>query len=97
MKKTIEHLPQNKQEELQKIISTIHDNCADVEKIILFGSYARGNYKEKKDLAVDRKSGHVSDYDILVITRDAITALDINLIPQETHFSKKQYDENFIS
>ena len=48
MKKTIEHLPQNKQEELAKIIATIRDNCKDVEKAILFGSYARGDYKEKK-------------------------------------------------
>ncbi len=79
MKNSLKHLPQLKQDELQKIISTICDNCKDVEKIILFGSYARGDYKEKKDLAEDRKSGHVSDYDILVVTREAITALDTNL------------------
>ncbi len=79
MKKSLNHLPQLKQDELAKIITTIRDNCKDVEKIILFGSYARGDYKEKKDLAENRKSGHVSDYDILVVTRDAITALDTNL------------------
>jgi len=79
MKNSLKHLPQLKQDELEKIISTIRDNCKDVEKIILFGSYARGDYKEKKDLAEDRKSGHVSDYDILVVTREAITALDTNL------------------
>ncbi|NBX52040.1 MAG: HEPN domain-containing protein [Proteobacteria bacterium] len=79
MRKTIEHLPKLKQDELAKIIATIRQNCTDVEKIILFGSYARGDYKEKKDLAENRKSGHVSDYDILVITKDALTALDTNL------------------
>jgi predicted nucleotidyltransferase/HEPN domain-containing protein len=79
MKKSLNHLPILKQDELIKIIATIRDNCKDVEKIILFGSYARGDYKEKKDLAEDRKSGHVSDYDVLVITKDAITALDTNL------------------
>ncbi len=79
MRKTIEHLPQRKKDELAKIIATIRQNCNDVEKIILFGSYARGDYKEKKDLAENRKSGHVSDYDILVVTKDAITALDTNL------------------
>ncbi len=79
MKKSLKHLPQLKQDEITKIIATIRDNCKDVEKIILFGSYARGDYKEKKDLAEDRKSGHVSDYDVLVVTRDAITALDTNL------------------
>jgi uncharacterized protein len=79
MKNSISHLPQLKQDELTKITTTICNNCQDVEKIILFGSYARGTYKEKKDLAADRKSGHVSDYDILVITKEAITALDTNL------------------
>ena len=38
------------------------------EKIILFGSYARCTYKEKKDLKPQQKTGHISDYDILVIT-----------------------------
>lgn len=79
MNNSLKHLPQRKLDELAKIISTIRDNCKDVEKIILFGSYARGDYKEKKDLAENRKSGHVSDYDILVVTKDALTALDINL------------------
>ena len=79
VKNSLKHLPQLKQDELEKIITTICNNCSDVEKIILFGSYARGDYKEKKDLAEDRKSGHVSDYDILVVTKEAITALDTNL------------------
>jgi HEPN domain-containing protein/predicted nucleotidyltransferase len=73
------HLPSSKQKELELIVKIICENCSDIEKIILFGSYARGDYKEKKDLAEDRKSGHVSDYDILVVTREAITALDTNL------------------
>ncbi len=79
MNNSLKHLPQRKRDELAKIVSTIRDNCQTIEKIILFGSYARGNYKEKKDLAENRKSGHVSDYDILVVTKDAITALDTNL------------------
>lgn len=76
MKTSLNHLPKLKQNELQKIASTIRENCSDVEKIILFGSYARGNYKEEKDLKPDRKSGHVSDYDILVITTKKEVALD---------------------
>lgn len=79
MKNSLNHLPKTKQDELAKIIATICGNCKDVEKIILFGSYARGTYKEKKDLKEDRKSGHISDYDILVVTSNAITALDTNL------------------
>ena len=68
MKKSLKHLPQNKQDELQKIVSAIQKSCKDVEKIILFGSYARGDYKEKKDLKPQQKTGHISDYDILVVT-----------------------------
>ncbi len=79
MKKTIAHLPQLKQNELKKIVEVICAVCDDVEKIILFGSYARGDYKEKKDLREGRRSGHVSDYDILVVTKEAITALNSSL------------------
>ena len=79
MKNPLEHLPKLKRDELTKIIATILSGCKDTEKIILFGSYARGDYKEKKDLKEDRKSGHISDYDILVVTKNAITALDTNL------------------
>jgi predicted nucleotidyltransferase/HEPN domain-containing protein len=68
MNKTLDHLPEQKQEELNKIASVIRDQCDDVEMIILFGSYARGDYKVDADLKPDRKSGHVSDYDILVVT-----------------------------
>ena len=68
MKKSLKHLPESKQEELQKIVAAIQKSCKDVEKIILFGSYARGDYKEKKDLKPKQKTGHISDYDILVVT-----------------------------
>ncbi len=68
MKKSLKYLPEIKQEELQKIVTAIHKSCKDIEKIILFGSYARGDYKEKKDLKPQQKTGHISDYDILVVT-----------------------------
>ena len=76
MKQSIDHLPEIKQRELENIISVICNNCVDVEKIILFGSYAKGNYKEAKDLKLDRKSGHISDFDILVVTAKKEVALD---------------------
>ena len=77
MKKSPVHLPKNKQDELKRIVSVIRDQCDDVEMIILFGSYARGDYKEEADLRPDRKSGHKSDYDILVVTKDKSTAINI--------------------
>lgn len=68
MKRSLKHLPQLKQDELEKIVEAIRKSCKDVEKIILFGSYARGDYKEKKDLKPQQKTGHISDYDVLVVT-----------------------------
>lgn len=62
------HLPSHKREELKEITSIIKEN-ADVEMIILFGSYARGNWAE--DIYTE---GHVTheyrgDFDILVIVK----------------------------
>ncbi|MDD5597987.1 MAG: HEPN domain-containing protein [Victivallaceae bacterium] len=79
MKKTLAYLPGNKRSELKHIVSTIRDMCGDVEMIILFGSYARGDYKEEADLKPDRRSGERSDYDILVVTGEKTTAVDIGL------------------
>ena len=74
MKNTIDHLPQTKQEDLNKITNIITEKCSDVDMVILFGSYARGEWKEEKDLKEDRLSGHASDYDILVVTDNKRTA-----------------------
>ncbi|MDD5597497.1 MAG: HEPN domain-containing protein [Victivallaceae bacterium] len=76
MKQTIEHLPEIKRLELNDIVSVIRGRCGDVEMIILFGSYARGNYKVEADLKPDRRSGHASDYDILVVPEHKTTVDD---------------------
>lgn len=78
MKFSLDHLPKNKQTELRKLTNEIVKSCDDVEKVILFGSYARGTFKEEKDLAENRKSGHVSDYDILVVTERLETIPEFN-------------------
>ncbi len=70
MNRDLSYLPQNKRDELQRIVGVVREHCPAVGMIILFGSYARGDWKERKDLAPDRKSGHPSDYDILVLTED---------------------------
>ncbi len=79
MQTSLDHLPENKQKELNKIADTIRQNCDDVEMIILYGSYARGDYKEERDIDPNAKSGHPSDYDILVVTSKKDVALDVNL------------------
>ena len=69
MKTTLSHLPQLTQEELSTVCEIILSK-APAEMIILFGSYARGEWVE------DYQENHeyVSDYDILVITADRKTA-----------------------
>jgi len=73
MKDSLEYLPERKREELRRLAETIREMCDDVEMIVLYGSYARGDYKEDKDLAPDRPSGEASDYDILVVTTEKDT------------------------
>ena len=89
MKQSLTHLPEPKQQELTKIAAIIGKDCSDVEKIILFGSYARGDYREEKDLKPDRKSGFISDYDILVVTSKKETALDKDLWEKITKVCNK--------
>ncbi len=68
MKTELIYLPKEKQDELKLITNIIRDS-ADVGLILLFGSYARG------DWVSDRyKEGHItyeyiSDYDILVVVK----------------------------
>jgi uncharacterized protein len=79
MKNSLGHLPKHKKDELERAVSIIREMCDDIEMIILFGSHARGNYRDEEDLLPDRKSGAVSDYDILVICRHNSTAIHTSL------------------
>lgn len=71
----LSHLPDRKRRELQRAAQILFDEFEDalktklsdkgkrgrILKLILFGSYARGDWVE------DRKSGYCSDYDLLVV------------------------------
>ena len=63
--KELEHLPKEKIEELEAITERIKETGM-VSMIILYGSYARGDWKEH----VGGRSGKRSDYDFLVLTKD---------------------------
>ncbi len=73
MKDSLKHLPEHKRDDLRRLTETIREMCNDVEMVVLYGSYARGDYKMEEDLAPDRKSGAASDYDILVVTTEKDT------------------------
>lgn len=75
MKTSLDHLPAAKRKELDFVVQTLRDGFAEalsrrtmpryrngkILKIILFGSYARGDWVE------DPKGRYFSDYDILVV------------------------------
>jgi len=88
MKTSLEHLPEHKQQELQAIAELIK-KAYKVEMIILFGSYARGNWVED----IHNENGTIveyeSDYDLLVILtyEDYTTQLGI----------EKKLKENLLS
>lgn len=67
MKTTLDHLPENKQAELQRLVEIL-SQPAEVEMIILFGSYARGTWVE--EYAEDGiHFQYQSDFDLLLIVK----------------------------
>ncbi|UOB16271.1 nucleotidyltransferase domain-containing protein [Abyssalbus ytuae] len=68
MKQQLSHLPPDKIKELETVTQRIVAT-GKAEMVILFGSYARGDYKEQRGKA----QGKQSDYDILVVTANADT------------------------
>ena len=74
LKDTLTHLPGNKIKELETITQRIAAT-GKAEIVILYGSYARGDYKEERG----KGQGKKSDYDILVVTSDFDTASDLSI------------------
>jgi predicted nucleotidyltransferase/HEPN domain-containing protein len=71
--KILSHLPDNKIRELETITQRIVDT-GKAEIVVLFGSYARGNYKEKRG----KTQGKKSDYDILVVVAEYKTKKELS-------------------
>ena len=79
MKTDLDHLPDRKRRDLERIVEILFAEFDDataianakwkkqgrILKVILYGSYARGDWVE------DPASGYYSDYDILVVVSDA--------------------------
>jgi len=66
MKASFEHLPENKQQELQRAIDIIREEI-DLDMLILFGSYARGDWVEDLD-SETLLYRYQSDFDLLLVT-----------------------------
>ncbi|GAF93903.1 unnamed protein product, partial [marine sediment metagenome] len=74
MKKSLAHLPKQKQTELKLITRIIRKQFPSAHIIILFGSYARGQWVEDTYTEGHITYEYVSDFDILVLTRLKKTA-----------------------
>lgn len=73
MKKSISHLPMNKQEDLYFLVRNIRERIPQTEMIILYGSYATGKYVEYDErVEFGIPTSYMSDYDILVVTSDSM-------------------------
>jgi len=70
MKSALSHLPQIHQKQILQIAEIIKE-VANPEKIILFGSFAKGKQVEHKYRAKDGTTiEYISDYDILVVLNE---------------------------
>jgi predicted nucleotidyltransferase/HEPN domain-containing protein len=80
MRSSLDHLPAQKQRELERIVQIVFEEFEDalalatqnwkrkgrIAKIILYGSYARGGWIDEPHTA----KGYQSDYDLLIIVND---------------------------
>src|SRR4030042_841288 len=69
MKKSLAHLPKHKREELQLVTEIIRDECPTALMIVLFGSYARGDWVEDTYVENHITYEYASVFDLLVIVR----------------------------
>ena len=73
MKKSIKRLPKRTQEELTVLLDLVRKSIGNCQMVILFGSYARGNYVLwDSNIEFGVHTSYQSDYDILVITNGAV-------------------------
>jgi predicted nucleotidyltransferase/HEPN domain-containing protein len=80
MKTSLDHLPERKQRELSRIVEILHEEFDDalkegsadfkkmgrILKIILFGSYARGDWVDEPHTM----KGYRSDYDLVIVVNN---------------------------
>lgn len=98
MKDSITYLPKDKQEDLNFLVKEILKRLPQTEFIILYGSYARGNYVRRSLRIEDGgiPTVKISDYDIYVITsginsKKVETVLD-NV--EDLFFAGKDFDRD---
>lgn len=93
MKKSLSHLPEEKQKDLRLITQYVAEALGDqCEMIILYGSYARGNYVEyDQRIEFGVPTYFMSDFDILVITPDDSKNYEIERLLGKAEERYKRY------
>lgn len=88
MKRSIGFLPENKRQDLQQLVDLIRTHIKDVGMVILFGSYAKNKYIDyDQRIEFGTPTYYMSDYDLLVLTRKEIGAIQYSLYTKiENHF-----------
>lgn len=81
IKTSLAHLPELQQQELAKVADIICAATDDVRAVLLYGSFARGDWVDgPHEQGHGKLVGHkLSDYDILVVTSSEYTAMDDDL------------------
>lgn len=96
MKTTLDHLPEEKRYQINAIANEIV-TLYKPEKVILFGSYARGNYVEDIYVEDGITFEYKSDYDILIILNDdSVKTYEIQSRIQ-SKFRRFRIDINILS
>ncbi len=80
MKKSVNFLPENKRNDLKQLVGLVRRNIKDVGMVILYGSYARNTYVDyDQRIEFGVPTYFMSDYDILILTRKPIGAIEYSL------------------
>jgi len=100
MRTDLDHLPPHKQRELERVVKIIFEEFQDlvaltgtawkkqgrIDKVILYGSYARGGWVDEPHTA----KGYRSDFDILIIVnKDKLTDRVANWLKLEDRLNRE--------
>lgn len=97
MKTALSHLPDDKQKDLKMITQLVRDSLTEeCEMVILYGSYARGDYVDYDQRTEFGLPTHfMSDFDILVVTKNRFKSQIIGNILEK--MKERYYKEKGIA
>jgi len=92
MKKSLAHLPEDKRYQLKAIVNRILEDLPQTQMIILYGSYARGNYVEyDQRVEFGIRTYYISDFDLLVATQGIKCSKATDILGRITNWHHKSH------